>query len=114
MAEIKEMAEKIRQAERGETPDDAAGRAKAAKEKQERRGIADEICKRIGNRTFEYTNRPCIIGAGSVAGEMESSHIIEKIISFCDSGKNPSFCRLFPSPVPKSPPAPIAYSPCKT
>ena len=71
MAEIKEMAEKIRQAERGETPDDAAGRAKAAKEKQERRGIADEICKRIGNRTFEYTNRPCIIGAGSVAGEME-------------------------------------------
>ncbi len=37
---------KIRQAERGETPDDAAGRAKAAKEKQERRGIADEICKK--------------------------------------------------------------------
>ena len=71
MAEIKEMAEKIRQAERGETPDDAAGRAKAAKEKQERRGMADKICKRIGNRTFEYTNRPCIIGAGSVAGEME-------------------------------------------
>ena len=70
MAEIKEMAEKIRQAERGETPDDAAGRAKAAKEKQERRGIADEICKRIGNRTFEYTNRPCIIGAGHVKCEL--------------------------------------------
>ncbi len=27
--------------------------------------------RRIGKRTFEYTNRPCIIGAGSVVGEME-------------------------------------------
>ena len=28
-------------------------------------------CKRIGERTFEYTNRPSVIGSGSVVGEME-------------------------------------------
>lgn len=32
---------------------------------------AKQICKRVGNRTFEYTNRPYVIGSGSVAGEME-------------------------------------------
>ena len=37
-----------------------------------------------------------------------SSQIIEKIMSFCASGTNPSFCTLFPIPRPKSPPEPIA------
>ena len=30
-----------------------------------------KISRRIGRRTFEYVNRPCIIGYGSVVGEME-------------------------------------------
>lgn len=34
-----------------------------------------------------------------------------KIISFCASGTNPSFCRLFPNPLPNIPPLPIAYNP---
>ena len=42
-----------------------------------------------------------------------SSQITEKIISFCASGINPSFCILSPSPFPNKPPEPIAYSPCK-
>ena len=33
-----------------------------------------------------------------------SSHIIEKIISLCASGKNPNFCLLCPNPNPKIPP----------
>ena len=33
---------------------------------------------------------------------------MEKIISFCASGRNPSFCTLFPSPLPKRPPLPMA------
>ena len=42
-----------------------------------------------------------------------SSHIMEKIISFCASGRNPSFCILSPRPLPKMPPEPIAYNACK-
>ena len=37
-----------------------------------------------------------------------SSHMIEKIMSFCASGINPSFCMLCPRPFPKIPPEPIA------
>ena len=37
-----------------------------------------------------------------------SSQMIEKIISFCASGTNPSFWMLSPNPLPNSPPEPIA------
>ena len=40
-----------------------------------------------------------------------SSQMIEKIMSFCASGTNPSFWIPLPSPLPNSPPEPIAYSP---
>lgn len=38
--------------------------------------------------------------------------LYEKIISLCDSGINPIFCILCPSPFPKIPPEPIAYNAC--
>lgn len=31
----------------------------------------NKICRRVGERTFEYSGRPSVTGAGSVAGEME-------------------------------------------
>ena len=42
-----------------------------------------------------------------------SSQIMEKIISFCASGRKPSFCILCPSPFPNIPPEPMAYNACR-
>ena len=41
-----------------------------------------------------------------------SSQIMVKIKSFCGCETKPYFCWLLPSPFPKSPPEPIAMSPC--
>ena len=59
-------------------------------------------------RQIRIRNRIIIIPAPT---SPSSSQIMEKIISFWASGTNPSFCRLLPSPLPKMPPLPMAYSP---
>ena len=42
-----------------------------------------------------------------------SSQIMEKIMSFCASGRKLNFCILCPSPLPQMPPLPMAYSACR-
>ena len=61
---------------------------------------------------LQITNKNNIITA--IAPNIpSSSQITENIISLCASGINPSFCILFPKPLPKSPPDAIAYKPCR-